>query len=783
MPKKVFLLSFFSFLICLLLAMPTLADGSPWIGSGEGSKIESGSSKNSAQELNEMLRGFEQGCSVVSNQLNEVYSAVNTIKSAISSVKNSKNCENLNEVMIELNSKTLEAKSLYPSEFDNPNSNLEITIKGLEGRKKDLFFMLSQAEDPEEIKILKDDLRNVTLELRQYEGESAAYEYNDKQIRKAKAFNILSQNTYRALNTLLDNQKCIAEHPELLKIISGVSLGVGASLSEISPVGAAASVFGWGAGMVGGLIQYFEEKSEQKKLMSFDVDQLPVTMTCTIEKFNQMYCSAEETLIAIDKYKKYHDLSKSTKKDPIILGANVVNKSVPVALDWLQKIKNGSNPSNSADAIKFNNIDEIELALLKGLRAVEGGVEEVIYNPIASRESQWLDLRKLVNKVAPFTCPNPFASTPTPSFNTICEFKSFDSLRFYLIGITSQRTYDYLKSLYPFNSFIFDEFTSISALEQKLIECRDKCDNEAVSLDPRSVLIRYRELLQLGKERFDLIKQRDGQGDLSVVFASAKGISQSQAEYNEKPIHAFQKIVRFLQNRPESMKSQNLTGKKLINETINSLQIIIDNINCVNNETCDLFAARRNIINASEISTDSSKLSNRIRYLIKSYVDYSVYENTIEQEDQWYTQYKASDDLLSDINVLYKSNGSNLDLETKLLIAQSSISNALKNFQKNYSSVLKTTFEALNKNISQDPRANKRIKEVLCYQTLGLKWEDTFKTCLGIEAQPLLGSGKKAPKITRELYNQERRVKSCVYRNFSRLNRLDEKRSKNKGFR
>lgn len=88
---------------------------------------------------------------------------------------------------------------MYPDMFEKQfNNDSNIRVAGLQKRKQEILFFITQTSDATEISDLKSQLRQTQMDMQQAVGESSALESNEAMIRKLRALSIVSQNSIGA---------------------------------------------------------------------------------------------------------------------------------------------------------------------------------------------------------------------------------------------------------------------------------------------------------------------------------------------------------------------------------------------------------------------------------------------------------------------------------------------------------------------------------------------------------------------------------------------------------
>ena len=147
----------------------------------------------------------------------------------------------------------------------------------------------------------------------------------------------------------------------------GSTLGASAALTTVSSERAV--LLSAGLGILSTVVDFFERLSIAKKLAQFDLALGSTAITCAMEKMNDVYCSAQDTLNAIKQVgASYYD----SKKDPVWQGVGILEKEIPVLLAWLQKVKSGGSAGTIEDAEKQANIELREVNLINSQRIFEG---------------------------------------------------------------------------------------------------------------------------------------------------------------------------------------------------------------------------------------------------------------------------------------------------------------------------------------------------------------------------------------------------------------------------
>lgn len=740
-------------MMILLVTMTSVSAGA-FFNLGKDSEL----TDDESTQIIKILETFSNGCSLTRGPSADAITVVRGLAAAVRSAENNPNCKSLAGVVTSLDSTTLRAQSLIPTVNDSYISELESEVASLERQKEEITTLLSQTSDPVEITELRRQLYSVRIELAGTLSQARDSALNDKQIRKAQAMRLLLGSTQQAVNQIIANEACWVNQPSLLQQVAGVGSTLGASAALTTVASEKAILLSAGMGILSTIVDFFERLATAKKLAQFDLALGSTAITCAMEKMNDVYCSAQDTLNAIKKIGgRFHE----PKEDPVWTGVELLEKQIPTLLSWLQKVKSGGGAGTVADARRQAEIELQEVNLLNSERIFEGFYRDakLRYDQTTGAEAKFLIIRNLAGGFFFSTCSGERGEHKND--NPFCS-EDFGFAPYELVGLSKN---EQLTLLGKYNNFSFFNLT-LETLASIGVD-------RSFSLD--LVKSQFQRMYNRIREKFDIEKRLVLGQDLTLIFDEAMDRNFQLAN----PVTAessLRSLIRFLNSK--KLVLQDTPQLDLRTQVIQTLSVILEQIELVKNKAAKPEVAKEVIYQAADLKYGTSYIGDRLDRIIRTELE-GLVRDPEQVDDATRLSLLAANDVISELRKYYQVS-SLQEMEEAAANAQMVMVKTIDPFIRLFSNPMVRVFnefDAIEGRVGgEGARQARALKTKLCYYFLNSTRPLKFfnDECDGLKARSLLGV--EAPAYDRKMFQQPLESRACLYRNFIMKNRIKEKR-------
>ncbi len=715
-------------------------------------------STEESTQIVKILETFSNGCSLTRGPSADAITVVRGLSSALRSAENNPNCKSLAGVVTSLDSTTLRAQSLIPAVNDSYINELESQVTALERQKEEITTLLSQTTDPTEISDLRRQLYSVKIELAGTLGQARDSALNDKQMRKAQAMRLLLGSTQQAVNQIIANEACWINQPSLLQQVAGVGATLGASAALTTVASETAVLLSAGMGIISTIVDFFERLATAKKLAQFDLALGSTAITCAMEKMNDVYCSAQDTLNAIEKIgSRFHDI----KKDPVWSGVELLEKQIPTLLSWLQKLKSGGGAGTVSDAVRQAEIELQEVNLLNSSRIFEGFYRDskLRYDQTIGAEAKFLIIRNLAGGFFFSTCSGERGEHKND--NPFCT-EDFGYAPYELVGLSKN---EQLTLLGKYDGFNFFNLT-LETIRSVGID-RD--------FNIETVKVQFQKMYNRVREKFDIEKRLVLGQDLTLIFDEAMD-RRFQIANPVSAESSLRDLIQFFES-VQSTKEEN-TQLSLRDQVIQTLISINQQLELVKKKETKPELAKEVIYQVADLKFGTSYLGDRLDRIVRMELE-SLVRNPNYVDDPTRLPLLAANDVISELRKYYQVS-SLQEMEEAASNAQLVMVKTIDPFIRLFSNAMVRVFNEFDSIGSRVGGAGARqaraLKTKLCYYFLNSTRPLKFfnDECDGLKAQSVLGV--QAPAYDRRMFQQPLESRACLYRNFIMKNRIKEKR-------
>lgn len=722
-------------------------------------------SEEESSQITKLLDTFSKGCTLTNGPSADAIFIVQGLSATIKASLSSPACASLAGVVTSLDGSALQAQSLIPKVNDSYVEDLEQQVNALEKQKQEITTLLTQATDPAEVAALRTQLYSVRIELAGAMSSAHDSALNDQQTRRSQALRLLLSSTNQAVNQVLANESCWVGQPGVLQQVAGAGTMLSANAALMTPASQTAVLLTSGMSILSTLVDFLERLSVAKKVAQFDMALGSTALTCALEKMNDVYCSAQDTLNAIKKVgPKIHD----PNEDPVWRGLSFLEKEIPVLLGWLQKIKSGGGANTIEDAFKKSEIELSEVKLGNSKTIFQGYLRDyqLRYDQSVDPEQKFAIVRNMIRSFVLNVCGS--VANGVDSLNPICQTRiSIPYMPYFLLGLTSAQ---YQNLIQKYSNLDF------SGIDMSLLQSVGI--NNDYSLERTRV--QYNNLHQLAQEQFDIQKKLALGQDLTLIFDEA--LKRNYRISN--PVTAQSALESLIKSLNASSLDPRDPQKGLREQVLNSLNEILRQIISVSQKETTPEQAKDEIYKVADLKIGTSFLGDRLERIIRTDLEQLIYDSD-NIDDTTRLPFLAANDAVKELRRFYQVS-SLQELQESASNAQLIMNKTIDPFIKLFANPMQKAFDEFDniaRRVGGDGAAHAiALKTKMCFYFLGaMRPQDFFiKECEGLVGKSVLGL--ETPPFKRALFQEPMQNRACLYRNFIMKNRIRERQTQAKKY-
>lgn len=704
-----------------------------------------------AQQAQQLISYFGSGCSVQGDWTKGALSQAQALIATLESIQKDPACQSTAGSIAQLNQlKDLTYRLSYSSN--------ESEILAHERAEQELLLAYSEADITQKPLILS-QLRFVQIELAKLTGYETADKANLRLSEHQQSLDLLVAGTQTLLQQTVANQSCWTEKPALLQ-------GIGSLVGAVASSAASASLalpLSAGVQLTGMIIDFARKMKISKQINTIARGLQATAYQCTFESLAQQWCGANDAINAIE-LKARATVSKEPE-DVLWEGVKLIDRDLPVLLDWLEQVRAGVEPANLSAAEMQARVLTRE-KIVKSARPLGVGIIEgnrTLYQKATTNQDKWIIERTTITSVLDYLGICSGCSMDSAG-NPLSEIYDRYYVGYYLLGLTRVE-YATIKAANGGNDVSLSSFDPLSqwprttpytpdldAIKQRLLAWISKAEDKV-------------------RDEFSSVFQIDPlQIVTDAVTVGLKG---------DSPKDSLKKTIEFLKLQLTNMTGLPAGYKTTYSNTISRLEKILIEIESVFDPTIllDPVVALKNIQQLAQLEYGVVFIGGRLERSIRLSLNALVQNGTGIDQDLA-SQFLAAGNIVND---LQKYSG-NKGLEVMKFDAENSQSltqNSLRAFSDVFSKYITATLEnydAQAKSAGEDENgANKRAKAALCLKLLAVEtWpkEIPFKLCEGAQLHSVFPNGPSSLKVTRELAAKRLPERICTFRNFLRSSRI-----------
>lgn len=699
---------------------------------------------NSADQAKQMLSFFGASCSVYGDWTKGAIAQSSALITTLESLQNDPDCRTVSGALAQLDS----VKNITYRLETTPN---EKEILMLEQMEEDLLLQLSQTTDPGQRAHLTHLLRDTQIQIAKYTSYESSDKSNMRVLEKQRSLHALVSGTQTLMQQVVANQKCWIKHPSLL---NGLGSLAGSVIAASSKASLALPLSGF-AQLTGLITEYARQLKITKQMNKVAAGVQATAYHCALESMSQHWCAAQDAVNAIE-LKARATVSKEPE-DLLWDGVKLLDRELPVLLEWLEQIKAGTEPGNLSTAEMQNIVLQkeahVKSAKTLGIGIVEG--KRNLFNKAATAQDKWSVERSVIESLIGTAIYGNLGHSNNPFFEIYDGAYSY----YYLMDLSRTQVRDPNGNIYSFSSF--DPFSQLPGMTYTP-------DLDRVKLRLLEWVDRARERVQ---DEFSTVIQIDPEQTMSdAMVTNLRG---------DSPYTTLENIKEFLIEQSTQVSKLPASQIAVYQNTIQRLEEIQNEIDLVYDPTNPQSAetALKNIHKVAELDYGFVFLGGRLERSIRLSLNSLVSDGTgIDSEVA--ALFLAAGNIVSEMNKFSNSKGLDnlrLDALNSLSVTQNNIQSFVDLFGKNIAQTLKS-YSVMAKNMGEKANGpNMMAKASLCLKLLASpQWPKSipFSECDGMFLTSVYPQGPKSTVITKKLAALPMPERICTYRNFLRESKI-----------
>jgi hypothetical protein len=318
------------------------------------------------------LNSFNSFCPTTGTWTANSLAAAKEIEKVLVNLRDDPNCQDV------ANSIAIHTQNLYGALDRIQRTSLERDIFSVQRQQSDLLKLLDTETDPARITEMEDLYRSNQFYLSLEEGK---LEYDQNRADEYYQTNVMVNSAYQLFQQAALNQMCLIKSPTLLSSLSSI----GTSFAAAMVTGGASLGYAAASNVLGYVFEYIRKSDLNKDIQKLGQATYVSAYQCVLESISNQWCQAQEASDLIDLKMSY----AKTEPDTFSKGVRILNRELPVLIDWLNSVRAATDPQNSSISnrqIDFLNRDNA----LRGWRLKSIGLigEEKVKLPASLNSDQ-----------------------------------------------------------------------------------------------------------------------------------------------------------------------------------------------------------------------------------------------------------------------------------------------------------------------------------------------------------------------------------------------------------
>ncbi|MFZ4715577.1 MAG: hypothetical protein ACOYL6_17770 [Bacteriovoracaceae bacterium] len=627
----------------------------------------------------------------------------------------------------------------YVQKLQNESGQKE--LMALQKEEQVLLLSLSSANDASEKATISSELRNNQIRQAVYTGYD---DYNNSQTKKSQeAMETLVINTQAFLSTINANQQCLQNNSSML---TGIASMVASVVSSVLPT--YGPIIKAGVELTGQIVEFSRVKRINKHIRKISQSIASTAYQCALESISNSWCNAQDTVNAIN-LKEVPPIDPET--DSMWTGVRILDRELPSLLKWLEKVRAGSIPTNSAEAERQNLSVRREMRVQIVNRFGKGTINENrgYFNDSTNDKSKWTYLRKMINAIL-----TEVRKDNDPS--ALSEIYSSDYSPYYLLGLSRDEAPGNDGYLIDFSSF--DPFTQWPKGKPAFIP-------DLTAMEKRFDLWISIATINMQREILQVLQ-------VSPLEVMDDAIND-EGKLVTTPRKAITNILRFMKlNIPEKFVTEN--HKRIYEDTIKLLEKIAINIDDVHDQSIlkNPLVALTDISDLAQLRFGTVLIDGRVTRTIRYALNNLVVKHAGNEDIA--SQLLAADDIVKSIERVTPNmnlTATRAEILNSQSISQKSASTFANLFAKSIKKSLEDYDRLAIKSKEGPTGPNRQMKAGLCIKLMTIdEWPKKipFELCKGAQLMHIHPKGPRSVVVTEDELEKPFAERVCRYRDFLR---------------
>ena len=294
-------------------------------------------SADSSLENEQLLQYFSAGCASQGKWTSAAEGYASNLINTLKSLSQDPDCRTLNGALGTMESISAAVAAL--SEDQNAR-----VVNSLQQQEQNLLQQIAQTTDPTALASLVANLQTTEVQAAQYQSYQNSDSKYSSTYRKGQALQTLVSGTNRLLQQATQNLTCIQKNSSLLTGLAGLA----GSVEAVTMTGTSSLIAAAGVGILNGIIENIRLRKLNQKINAISSAVSASAYKCVLETLGNQWCAAQDGLdvLRLEADALVHPQAPSELQN----GINLLNQDTNVFLTWLDAVRAGTVPTNSATA-------------------------------------------------------------------------------------------------------------------------------------------------------------------------------------------------------------------------------------------------------------------------------------------------------------------------------------------------------------------------------------------------------------------------------------------------
>lgn len=341
------------------------------------------------------LNSFNSFCPTTGSWTANSLSATREIEKVLVNLRDDPNCQDI------ANSIATHTQNLSYALERIERTSLERDVFAVQRQQSDLLFLLDNETDATRIAEMETMFRSNQYYLSLEEGK---LQYDQDRADEYYQTNVMVNSANQLFQQAALNQMCLVKSPTLLSSLSSI----GTSFAAAMVTGGASLGFAAASNVLGYVFDFIRKSKINKDIQKLGQVEFISAYQCVLESLSNQWCQAQEASDLINLKMQY----AKTEPDTFSIGVRILNRELPVLIDWLGSVRAATDPQNtsiSARQIDFlNRENKLEGWRLKSI-ATLGDQKEKLPSNLNNDQNKERHFTLLKNAIAGM---NPGSSSP-----------------------------------------------------------------------------------------------------------------------------------------------------------------------------------------------------------------------------------------------------------------------------------------------------------------------------------------------------------------------------------